>query len=142
VDALIIACHEIEERLLQADRECRLTLDELRVFEKYICSRPSFCIKIRLGLIALQTMVLVASLYLQHGWKGFVFVVLTETELGVHWEETDELLTSGNPLVGGGLHLLSVGEGMTIFKGLQNKAESGGFSEAVDWINHHEICIV
>jgi hypothetical protein len=87
-------------------------------------------------------MVLVASLYLQHGGKGFVFIALTETTLGVHWENNDKLLTSGNPLAGGRLHLLSVEEGMAIFKGLENKVESGSFSEAVDWINHYEICIV
>lgn len=139
MNILINACQSLGERLLQADRKCRVMLEKLSRFESDVSSKPPHWIKLRLEFIALQIMQSAVSLYEEHGGKGFVFVMLTETILKVHWEETDALLKNEDPTKPTKMRLLSVEEARAILTKLGNKVESGSFTEAIDWMNKHTI---
>jgi len=139
VNILINACHLLGESLLQVDQECGAMLEELYRFESDVSSEPPLWIKLRLNLIALQIMHSAVSLYEEHGDKGFVFVTLTETAIGVYWDKRKELFKSENSTNSTGMQLLSVEEGMAILTKLENEVESGSYSEVIAWINQHAI---
>jgi hypothetical protein len=142
VNILVHACRELEDRIHQADQKCHDILKELSRFEDHVYSEPLDWIKLRLQFITLQIMNLTVSLYKEHGEKGFVFVVLTKTALGVYWDKNKKFFRSRSSLNDGDMQIMSIEEGMAILTKLKNKVESGNFSEVIQWINQHAICIV
>ncbi len=136
---LINECHSLGEKLLQADRKYRVMLEKLSRFESDVSRKPPRWIKQRLEFIDLQIRLSAVSLSIKHGGKGVVFVMLMETSLKVHWEETDALLKNEDPTKPAKMRLLSVEDARDILTKLRNKVESGSFTEAIDWMNKHTI---
>ena len=99
---------------------------------------PAFMVKQRLVSIGEEILNCSSSLLAEHNGKGWVFVIMSDSLLVVHWIESEYSPNVKEYFKKRNLNTFTLSEIMELIAQLSNKVDSGQFAEAVDWVNRYE----
>ena len=140
--AVTDACEALDQDLWEASEQCEAVRHEINDFCTYVSSLPLAMVKLRLKAIAYQIMVCAWSLREHHDSEGLVFVMMTQTALGVHWSATKYSNEDKEWFKARGSLIVSPEAVSEVTDQLVEQLESGQWTGAVDWINRYESSLI
>ena len=134
-DIYRMLCHS----LLEIDSQCQGLRQGIAVFVNSVSTSPAAMIKTRLYAMSLQISMQISGLHNSHDEKGIVYVMMTDTVLGVYWADKEFSIEAvKEDLKKKGYLILSLEEIAKVIEHLADRIDSGQPAEAVEWINQYE----
>lgn len=131
--------HEVlHHSLREINNQCRSLRQDLAEFVNIASTSPATMMKVRLSLMSLQITMQASSLHNSHEWEGIVFVMMSDTDLNVHWAEKELSIKGKEYLKTRGYLILSPEEIVKMIDCLSGGIDSGQSAEAVEWLNRYE----
>ena len=135
--------HEVlRHSLLEINNRCQSLWQDMTKFVHDVSTVPAAMVKIRLSRMSLRITMQTSRLYYRHEGKGVVLVIMTDTELSVHWVEKEFSIEAKEDLKRKGFPLLSPEEILKMIELLSDGVDSEQCAEAVEWINQYEPSLV
>lgn len=128
----------LRNSLLEINNRCQSLRQDIAAFVNIVSTEPAAMVKIRLSVMSIQITMQASGVHNSHDWKGVVFVMMTDTDLSVHWAEKELSVKSKENLKMRGYLILSPEEIVKMIDHLSDGIDSGRCAEAVEWINQYE----
>ena len=132
--------HEVlRNSLLEINNRCQSLRQDIAAFVNIVSTEPAAMVKIRLSVMSIQITMQASRLHNMHDEKGVVYVMMTNTVLGVYWAEKEFSIEKvKEDLKKKGYLILSLETIAKVFEHLADRIDSGQPTEAVEWINQYE----
>ncbi len=124
--------------LMEINNQCQSLRQDIAEFVNSVSTLPAVMIKTRLSAMSIRIKTQASQLLYSHDWKGIVYVMMSDTLLGIYWAENEFPIENKEDLKRKGYWILSPEEIVKMVEQLLDKVDSGQCAEAVEWINRHE----
>lgn len=131
-----------KQSMLDAIEVCRSIPEEINKFTLIVSALPATIVKLRLTVIQGLIISGERALRLQHGDKGFVFVMAGQCLLSVRWSELDYLAGQKESLGSSGSLFIAPEVVVHRVEELVSQVDSGELVPAVDWLSRYEMVFV
>lgn len=135
---LIEACRQAEDVLTCPEGEANSLLSRLRELHENAATLPTILLKFRLATIVVMVVRVPQTMVEQHRGKGRVWArTAANGTVTIHWErdENTEIMADHAYWRSRGVTMQTVEELLVTIGNLIGRVESGGWSDAVTWLN-------
>ena len=132
------SCGQLEKVLADVHEACRATLDKVDAFEVYITRCAALALTCKLAILALCIDARRQDLYQYHGVKGYVFVVMSESEgMYLYWVEKAKIVADRGQYAARGFTIESVEEAIQLICKAIVDLHSGKWAAVLDWFRKY-----
>jgi len=132
------SCTELEQVLTHVEEHCRIIINCLEEFNRYVGQYGQDRLTSKLLILACWIAAGAKSLYEKHQDQGYVAVLLNMSEgTNVYWVSDERVVADKAFYRAGGSIVLSVDELSELAFSLIRELVSGSWAKVVDWLNKY-----